>query len=468
MCAKRGCYHTPLLDLPPRSRSLFRFKGNALNLKSDNKMNATSIHIEPAKVSADRHNRRLKALDYVRKDLSKKNQHWQLSSYKGVADEIANARTAYKKSKGKNMHSKATPVREGVAVISESTTIEDLKRFADECEKRWGIKALSITTHKDEGHEVEGVWKPNLHAHIIWRWCDEQGITRKLNRQDMADMQTLLADCLQMERGQSSDLKHLNAVQYKAQQEEERASKLEEQSSQLNKAIRDAGAKLYAKQMALEDEQERKTISDLLQTMGEVADTIANYLTRQVGDLWRRYKEQWDRWYKGHIVTELDKIGVWFGRAVTDRQLGETYTADRSAGNLLVNGVSVPEIERRQRQIQRVSYPTDKVARRLRLDEGERIALAHYQPIAVGDMWVQVGADGKPRQYKVYPGNIIDETTELAQDMAEALSDALRQANVADYNKYILIKPREHTARQETQRRYEQQEEQTHKRGRRM
>ena len=83
-------------------------------------------------------------------------------------------------------------------------------------------------------------------------------------------------------------------------------------------------------------------------------------------------------------------------------------------------------------------------------------------------MWVQVGADGKPRQYKVYPGNIIDETYDLAQEQAEALSDALRKANVADYNKYILIKPREHTARQETQRRYEQQEEQTHKRGRRM
>ena len=202
--------------------------------------------------------------------------------------------------------------------------------------------------------------------------------------------------------------------------------------------------------------------------MGEVADTIANYLTRQVGDLWRRYKAQWDRWYKGRIVTDLDKIGVWFGRSVTDNRLGETYTADRSVGNLLVNGVSVPDLERQQRQIQRVSYPTDKVARRLRLDEGERIALAHYQPIAVGDMWVQVGADGKPRQYKVYPGNIIDETTELAQDMAEALSDALRKANVADYNKYILIKPREQTARQETQRRYEQQEEQTHKRGRHM
>lgn len=462
-----GYFVTPLLDLPPRSRSLFSVHGNAINLKSDNKMNATSIHIEPAKVSADRHNRRLKALDYVRKDLSKKNQHWQLSGYKGVADEIANARSAYKKSKGKNMHSKATPVREGVAVISDGTTMGDLKRFTDECEKRWGIKALSITTHKDEGHEVEGVWKPNLHAHIIWRWCDEQGITRKLNRQDMADMQTLLADCLQMERGQSSDVKHLNAVQYKAQQEGERASKLEEQSIQLNKAIRDAGAELYAKQMEIEDERERKTISDLLQTMGEVADTIATYLTRQVGDLWRRYKAQWDRWYKGHIVTDLDKIGVWFGRSVTDRQLGETYTADRLVGNLLVNGVSVPELERQQRQSKRVSYPTDKVARRLRLDEGQRIALAHYQPVAVGDQWVQVGADGKPRQYKVYPGNIIDETTELAQDMAEALSDALRQANVADYDNYIMIKSREHTARQETQRRYDQQE-QTHKRGRRM
>lgn len=552
-------------------------------------MNATSIHIEPAKVSADRHNRRLKALDYVRKDLSKKNQHWQLSGYKGVADEIANARTAYKKSKGKNMHSKATPVREGVAVISDGTTMSDLKRFTDECEKRWGIKALSITTHKDEGHEVEGVWKPNLHAHIIWRWCDDQGITRKLNRQDMAEMQTLLADCLQMDRGQSSDVKHLNAVQYKAQQaqaeqakaEERKAQALEEVASakadadnarqdakqaeqareaalqrlnetawerqqaddqlakareegrkidtkvqarqleltqlmdqvgdaeEVRDALRDAPErsqqtydeivaqhtsgglwgiggstdwqavatamrdKLTAQEIASKQrESEMQTTIDRLHNqlgrVGQMVDEVASYIDREWGHLWRRYLNQWQRWYKGNIITMADKVAVWFGGIVRDDHLNESYTADRRVGDLHVNDTPVPLLE------QRVSYPTDKWAAKYNLSEGERIALAHHQPIKLHnrEIWIQCSASGQPQGYKDDPSHIQDETYDLAQEQADECIIALHRAGITDYDAYMSIKSKERTEQvdERMRKRQQQQEEQeqTHKRGRHM
>ena len=43
---------------------------------------------------------------------------------------------------------------------------------------------------------------------MIFDWTDgETGRTRKLNKQDMAEMQTILAECLGMERGISSDRK---------------------------------------------------------------------------------------------------------------------------------------------------------------------------------------------------------------------------------------------------------------------
>lgn len=517
-------------------------------------MNATSIHIEPAKVSADRHNRRLKALDYVRKDLSKKNQHWQLSSYNGVADEIANARTAYKKSKGKNMHSKATPVREGVAVISDGTTMDDLKRFTDECEKRWGIKALSITTHKDEGHEVDGVWKPNLHAHIIWRWCDEQGITRKLNRQDMADMQTLLADCLQMDRGQSSDVKHLNAVQYKAQQAEqameaalqrlnETAGERQQADDQLAKAreeAREIDTKVQARQLELtqlmeqvgdaeevrdalreapersqqtydeivaqhtsgglwgigggtdwqavatamrdkltaqevaskQRESEMQTtidrLHDQLGRVGQMVNEVASYIDREWGHLWRRYLNQWQRWYKGNIITMADKVAVWFGGIVRDDHLNESYTADRRVGDLHVNDTPVPLLE------QRVSYPTDKWAAKYNLSEGERIALAHHQPIKLHnrEIWIQCSASGQPQGYKDDPSHIQDETYNLAQEQADECIIALHRAGITDYDAYMNIKSKERTEQVEERMRKRQQEqeeqEQTYKRGRRM
>lgn len=440
-------------------------------------MAQTSIHIEPIKLSADVHNRRLKALDYVRTDLTPKNEHWQAIGYQGVADELAKIKASYKRAKGRSMHKRATPIREGVAVIDDTTTLADLQQFCQLCQDRWGIRPLSITTHKDEGHtDEEGKWRPNLHAHIIWRWCDDDGVTRKLGRADMAEMQTLLSQCLGMQRGQSSDVKHLNAVQYKVEQEEHRASEALEQTMEHWEALRDVGTELLIKQMQMEEEAEKKSTDDLLKQMGQIAHTIANYLTRQIGDLWHRYLDQWRRWYKGNVVTELDKIEVWCGGEVTDKQIGETYTADRSAGDLLVNGVSVPELERRQHQRQRASYPTDKFAKRYHLSEGQRIALWHYQPVSV-DLTIQGKHYGWIQRrynsndcgaYAEDPSHIHDEVYNLAQDNADALSDALRQAGIADHTNYIMIKSREQTARQEAQRGYGQQEEQSRKRGRHM
>ena len=41
-------------------------------------------------------------------------------------------------------------------------------------DERWGITALQIFIHLDEGHygtpEDNSTWKPNCHAHIVWDW----------------------------------------------------------------------------------------------------------------------------------------------------------------------------------------------------------------------------------------------------------------------------------------------------------
>lgn len=49
----------------------------------------------------------------------------------------------------------------------------------------------------------------------------------------MAEMQTMLAECLGMDRGISSDRKHLNSIQYKAMKEAERVM---EQENRANRA----------------------------------------------------------------------------------------------------------------------------------------------------------------------------------------------------------------------------------------
>lgn len=187
-------------------------------------MASTSINIQPCIIcSSEQHNQRLKELDYVRSDLSHLNEHWQ-SDDRTLSQHLSEVQRAYQQAKGKRMHAKATPIREGVIVIKEDTTLDDLQRFARAVEDRWGIKALQIHTHKDEGYMHAKEWTPNLHAHIVFLWADENGVTRKLGRQDMVEMQTLLAESLQMDRGVASDKKHLSSLQFKVDAEEKRLS----------------------------------------------------------------------------------------------------------------------------------------------------------------------------------------------------------------------------------------------------
>lgn len=194
-------------------------------------MATTSINIQPCKIgSSEQHNERTKPLDYVRSELTHLNESWHSDS-KTLHQHLADIERTYLAHKGKKMHAKATPIREGVIVIQKSTTMQDLQRFAKECQERWGIVPLQIHIHRDEGYMHAKDWTSNLHAHIVWRWTDEQGITRKLGRHDMVAMQTLLAECLGMERGVASDKKHLSSLQFKVEAEMRR---LEETQSKLN------------------------------------------------------------------------------------------------------------------------------------------------------------------------------------------------------------------------------------------
>lgn len=185
-------------------------------------MQASSIHIKPCKIgSAEKHNRRLRHLDYVRNDLSHLNSNW--SNGQSLSDRLRQIKEVVKTCTGRSLQKKATPIREGVVVIKSDTSMSDIQRFAERCNAEFGITPLQISIHKDEGHyNNEQVWKPNLHAHIIFDWVDHKtGKSCKLNKEDMSKMQDILAEELKMGRGVSSSKKHLNIIQYKAEKEKE-------------------------------------------------------------------------------------------------------------------------------------------------------------------------------------------------------------------------------------------------------
>lgn len=189
-------------------------------------MAKTSVHIEPCNIkTSERYNKREKELNFVRKDLSSLNesfyyiQHSLLVEWKNVAREV-------KAKTGRNLQKNAAPIKEGVVVIKEDTTMEDLKLFCEKCRTRFGFTPLQIYIHRDEGHSNFKKWKPNLHAHIIWRTYDDNGKSCRLTRQNFREIQTLASEILDMERGFSSDIKHLNALQFRVVQQEKRIEEL--------------------------------------------------------------------------------------------------------------------------------------------------------------------------------------------------------------------------------------------------
>jgi hypothetical protein len=189
-------------------------------------MAQTSIHFQAVKGGSEEHNKRTKKLDYVHHERSSMNEYWESDTQEArlaFVTQNAKAKT------GRKMQAKATPIREAVVVIEDTTTMDDLKKLAKRFNDRFGIDVFQIAIHKDEGYRKgkDGL-KLNLHAHLVADWTDHQsGKSLKLNRNDMSEMQTICAEVLGMERGKSSEKQHLSAIQYKIAAEEQRAEAIE-------------------------------------------------------------------------------------------------------------------------------------------------------------------------------------------------------------------------------------------------
>ena len=206
----------------------------------------SSIHIKPCNVaSSEAHNRRTaeymrnigKSKVYVVSELSANNEQWINPDFGSPELQMhyENIKRMVKEKTGRAMQEKererkgkngkiikvagCSPIREGVLLIRPDTTLADVHKFGEECQRRWGITPLQIFLHKDEGHWLNGQpdpedresfkvgerwFKPNYHAHIVFDWMNhDTGKSRKLNDDDMMQMQTLASDILLMERGKS-------------------------------------------------------------------------------------------------------------------------------------------------------------------------------------------------------------------------------------------------------------------------
>ncbi|MCG4739844.1 mobilization protein, partial [Bacteroides intestinalis] len=280
----------------------------------------SSIHIKPCNIaSSEAHNRRTaeymrnigESRIYVVPELSIDNEQWINPDF-GTSElrtHYDNIKRMVKEKTGRAMQEKererkgkngkiikvagCSPIREGVLLIRPDTTLADVRKFGEECQKRWGITPLQIFLHKDEGHwlnsqpeaedkesfQIGSRWfKPNYHAHIVFDWMNhETGKSRKLNDEDMATMQTLASDILLMERGQAKAVtgkEHLERNDFIIEKQKAELQRIEE-------------TKIYKEQQVSLAEQELKQVKAEIRTdkLKKTATDVATAITNGVGSL---------------------------------------------------------------------------------------------------------------------------------------------------------------------------------------
>lgn len=178
-------------------------------------MAKTSIHLTECDITGcELHNKRERPLSYIRPELFHLNESFNFTC-NSLTTELQRIKRDVKEKTGRKLQKNAIAIKEGVAVIDEKTSMDDLKKFCERCNEEFGMIPLQIHIHRDEGHRNSKEWKPNLHAHIIFRMYNKEGRNVRFGQKDCAWMQTILAESLNMERGNPSKKKHVEALQFK-------------------------------------------------------------------------------------------------------------------------------------------------------------------------------------------------------------------------------------------------------------
>lgn len=188
----------------------------------------TSINFKVAKSDSEIHNFRRKTFDYIRKDLTSKNEYW---SEEKLSNRLQKIESYCKEKSGRKLQKNAMPIREAVVVIKDVTTMQDLHHLSKRLEEELQIRIFQIAIHKDEGHfdKESKEWKPNYHAHLVADWQDlKTGKTLKHQSFHYSKMQDITAECLGMERGIEGSKGRLEAIEFKIQKKERELLELDE------------------------------------------------------------------------------------------------------------------------------------------------------------------------------------------------------------------------------------------------
>ena len=266
--------------------------------------------------------------------------------------------------------------------------------------ERWGVTALQVFIHRDEGHYgIPGdnaTWKPNLHAHIVWDWMNhDTGKSCKLKEQDMSEMQTVLAECLEMERGTSKEVtgkEHLERTDFIIAKQKQEA----EQAKAARKAAIAAKEEAEAELIFVENENKAKEqyrlsldreIAEREQQLKDERKAKVDSILDSVGSLVGVGKSAAVGKENAKLKAENERIRKAFAEAVKDKAEERTkaLTAEKQK--------TEAERDRALVQSRSLSMERDKVVRRLQEQkdsEQQRISQAVIQATAEKDKAIRL------------------------------------------------------------------------------
>lgn len=322
-------------------------------------MAKSSIHFSVAKSNSESHNTRASKLDYILPELEGNYESWSQSSIDDKRKEVARH---CKKTSGRKLQKNAEPIREAVVNLQPHHTMDDLKVLAEAIRGRFKLDCFQIHIHRDEGHYdvVDGTPRINHHAHMLFDWQDkEKGTMLKLNAKDLSEIQTLVADTLNMERGElrvNSNRERLEAVEYKAEKAKELVqlykSDAEEAFTEYKETVEDSNK---LKQELKELEQKKKTsqneLRDLESEEKKLEQTISNISEEPLN---KPQKRVWSIFQKKEINSK--KIGL----------LQQFISLNQKLKKLSVKLTELTSLTQRQKKSeieQKTSFSQNKVER---------------------------------------------------------------------------------------------------------
>jgi hypothetical protein len=160
---------------------------------------------------------------------------------------VENAKEKYQERTGQKLQAKILTV-EAAINLEDHHTLKDVEKINEYLEQKHGLRAVQSSIHRDEGHiNDEGKPEYNLHAHVVYCNLDKDGKTvlKGLEKDDLRELQTFVADTLKMQRGQSAEItnaKHKSPQEFRHEKVLATNKDLKAEIAQLREQFKEQGA----------------------------------------------------------------------------------------------------------------------------------------------------------------------------------------------------------------------------------